>query len=129
MRYLRQGLSGQLLLVLAFLALGGCAQYNNNRGVEVTWDAATVSSFTRGTTTRADVLRALGPPSQIIASGDETVLYYLQEQGKGEGLLLIVYNRFELDTRYDRAVFFFDASDRLTDYSTWIRPSQDDVAN
>ncbi|HBO11483.1 MAG TPA: hypothetical protein DD491_01735, partial [Halieaceae bacterium] len=61
-----------------------------------------------------------------IASGDETVLYYLNEHAEGEGLLLVLYNRFEVDTRYDRAIFFFDADDRLTDYSTWLRPADDD---
>ena len=76
--------------------------------------------------TRADVLARLGPPSQVIASGDETVLYYLNEHAEGEGLLLVLYNRFEVDTRYDRAIFFFDADDRLTDYSTWLRPADDD---
>ena len=54
------------------------------------------------------------------------MLYYLNEHAEGEGLLLVLYNRFEVDTRYDRAIFFFDADDRLTDYSTWLRPADDD---
>jgi hypothetical protein len=66
------------------------------------------------------VLDALGPPSQVIALDDETVLYYLFEKAEGEGMILILYNRIEVETRYDRAIFFFDKNDLLTDYSTRI---------
>lgn len=120
-----QRLQPALLLTLVAV-LAGCAQYRNDRGVEVNWQPSALEGLSRGETTRADVLARLGPPSQVIASGDETVLYYLNEHAEGEGLLLVLYNRFEVDTRYDRAIFFFDADDRLTDYSTWLRPPDDD---
>jgi hypothetical protein len=114
------------LLVTLVALLAGCAQYRNNRGVEVNWQPAALEGLSRGETTRSEVLAQFGPPSQVIASGDETVLYYLNEHAEGEGLLLVLYNRFEVDTRYDRAIFFFDGDDRLTDYSTWLRPADDD---
>jgi hypothetical protein len=107
-----------LLLLLALLS--ACAQYENRRGVEVTWDASALNGFRVGETRRAEVLERLGPPSQLISLGDETVLYYLYEHARGEGLVLIAYNRFEVDTRYDRAVFIFDANDRLTEFATRI---------
>lgn len=103
-------------------ALAGCAQYDNRRGVEVTWKPAAIGDLQSGKTTRAEILARLGPPSQVIALGDESVLYYLNEQADGDALLLIAYNRFSVDTRYDRAIFFFDENDILTDHSTWIRP-------
>lgn len=115
----------RITLSLCLLLFAGCAQYDNNRGVDVTWQPAMLTDLERGETTRAEVLARLGPPSQVIALGDETVLYYLNEQADGNGLLLVVYNRFTVDTRYDRAIFFFDGNDRLTDYSTWIRPDAD----
>lgn len=108
------------------LAAGGCAQYENNRGVEVNWQAAALDGLVRGETSRSEVLSLLGPPSQVIALGDETVFYYLNEHADGSGLLLVLYNRFEVDTRYDRAIFFFDGQGRLTDYATWLRPAGDD---
>jgi outer membrane protein assembly factor BamE (lipoprotein component of BamABCDE complex) len=111
------------LLVAINLLLVGCAQYSDKRGVEVTWDAAVMDTMVKGQTTRAEVLVALGPPSQIIALGDETVLYYLFEKSDGEGLILIVYNQFEVETRYDRAVFFFDSNDQLTEYSSHVAAS------
>ena len=49
-------------------------------------------------------------------------MYYLYERSDGDGLILVVYNQFKVDTRYDRAVFFFDENDRLTDYATRITP-------
>lgn len=113
------------VLVLA-MALASCAQYQSERGVDVAWDAGTLASFEQGVTTRGEVMKVLGPPSQLLSLGDETVLYYLNESSSGKGLILVLYNRFEIDADYDRAVFIFDANDRLTDYSGWIAPSDDD---
>lgn len=106
------------LLLTAFLA--SCAQYENRRGVEVTWDPSNLKDVKIGETTRDEILDRLGPPSQLIALDGETVLYYLFSHSQGKGIILLVYNRFEIDTRYDRAVFIFDADDRLTEYSTYI---------
>jgi outer membrane protein assembly factor BamE (lipoprotein component of BamABCDE complex) len=102
---------------LFIAAVSGCAQYSSERGVDVTWHDGALSQFQRGVTTRADVMSALGPPSQLVNLGDETVLYYLNEDAQGEGLILLLYNRFNIDTRYDRAVFIFDDSDRLSDFA------------
>jgi len=109
-----------ILIATITLLLGACAQYENQRGVDVTWDPAVLKTMSPGQTTREDVLRQLGPPSQLIALNDESVLYYLYERSKGNGLLLLVYNRFQVDTQYDRAVFIFDKNDRLTEYSSKI---------
>ena len=105
-------------LIALMMLTGGCAQYENKRGVLEQWQGGSEQDFTRGKTSRQDVLEALGPPSQVIALGDETVLYYLFERTEGDGLILIVYNQFKTNTRYDRAIFFFDADDHLTDYSS-----------
>jgi len=107
-----------LVLVSMLAVLGGCAQYENKRGVDVTWQDDITASLIKGESTRKDVLTALGPPSQVIALDDETALYYLYERSEGEGLILIVYNRMRIETRYDRAVFFFDENDVLTDFAT-----------
>jgi outer membrane protein assembly factor BamE (lipoprotein component of BamABCDE complex) len=107
-----------LMAVLALSLASGCAQYSDKRGVEVSWDSDTLSSFSAGSTTRQDVLTKLGPPSQVISLGDESVLYYLFERAEGEAMILIVYNTFDVDTRYDRAVFFFDENDILTEYAS-----------
>ena len=112
------------LAIVAVTALAGCAQYTDRRGVEVTWHPESIEQLRKGESTRNDVLTLLGPPSQVISLGDETVLYYLYEKSAGEGYILIVYNRFDRQTEYDRAVFFFDADDILTEYATRINPDE-----
>jgi hypothetical protein len=107
-------------LALCVSLLGACAQFESNRGVEVTWQPSATDQLVKGRSTRGDVLKLLGPPSQVIALDGETALYYLFEHAAGEGLILIVYNRMDIDTRYDRAIFFFDEDDVLTEYSTRI---------
>lgn len=109
-----------IYLSLSLGLLGGCAQFDSKRGVEVNWQSEVTDKLIRGESTRANVLALLGPPSQVIALDGETALYYLFEQSKGDGLILIVYNRMRIDTRYDRAIFFFDENDVLTEYSTRI---------
>jgi outer membrane protein assembly factor BamE (lipoprotein component of BamABCDE complex) len=114
------------LLPLSLLIITvGCAQYSDKRGVEVTWQPDAMENMQKGETTRREVLTVFGPPSQVISMGDETVLYYLYEKTAGEGLILIVYNRFDVQTKYDRAVFFFDENDLLTEYSSQISADPD----
>jgi hypothetical protein len=107
-------------VALSVSLVSACAQYENRRGVDVKWQSAVTGTLVRGQSTRGEVLDLLGPPSQVISLEDETVLYYLFEHSEGEGLILLVYNRFSIGTGYDRAIFFFDQNDRLTDYATHI---------
>ena len=112
-RLTRAALAATLIALVS-----ACAQYENKRGVLDNWQGSMEKQFVRGETNRQQVLDRLGPPSQVVALGDETVMYYLFEQSDGSGLILIVYNQFRIDTRYDRAIFFFDESDTLRDFAT-----------
>ncbi len=109
-----------LALAFCLSLVSACAQYENRRGVDVNWQDSVTTRLVRGESTRHDVLDLLGPPSQVISLEDETAFYYLFERAAGEGLILVVYNRFSITTGYDRAIFFFDEHDRLTDYATHI---------
>ncbi|MDG1946089.1 MAG: hypothetical protein P8J17_17645 [Halioglobus sp.] len=115
------------LIILAFgmSLLGACAQYESKRGVEITWQEKATSQLVNGKSTRRDVLTLFGPPSQVIALDGESALYYLFEHSEGEGLILIVYNRMRIDTRYDRAIFFFDEDDVLTEFATRLYPADE----
>lgn len=117
---MRRSFSSALTILLCLCLLSACVQFKSRRGVEVAWQDVVVDKLVEGESTRADVLEALGPPSQVISLEGETVLYYLFEKAEGEGMILIIYNRIEVDTRYDRAIFFFDENDLLTDYSARI---------
>lgn len=114
-----------MALALCLQLLSGCAQFESKRGVEVNWQSVVTEKFVVGKTTRPEVLALLGPPSQVIALDNESVLYYLFERSEGEGLILIVYNRMRVDTRYDRAIFFFDENEVLTEFSTRIYPTDE----
>ena len=105
------------------IILTGCVQYESKRGVEVTWQDTVTHHLVPGETTRKDVLALLGPPSQVISLEEESVLYYLFERSVGDGMILILYNRIEIDTHYDRAILFFNEDDILTDYATKINES------
>ena len=118
--------SALAFLLLCTTLLGGCAQYENKRGVEVLWKDSVADKLERDKSTRGDVLTLLGPPSQVIALEEETALYYLFEHSEGDGLILILYNRIKVDTRYDRAIFFFDENDVLTEYSTYVYKADED---
>ncbi len=111
-------------IIVAALILTGCVQFEARRGIEVAWYDDVVNTLKPGESTRADVLARLGPPSQVIALENETVLYYLFEKTEGEAAILILYNSVDIGTLYDRAIFFFDENDVLSDYSTKIH-SQD----
>ena len=123
---MRRLFSYLFITLLCLGLLSACVQYKSKRGVEVAWQRDVVDKLIRGQSTRADVLDALGPPSQVITLQEETVLYYLFEKEEGEGMILILYNRIEVDTRYDRAIFFFDENDLLTDYSSRISLHDDE---
>lgn len=114
-----------LITLLVTVPLTACLQYEAKRGVEVKWQTDVTSELAKGKSTRADVMDLLGPPSQVISLDDETALYYLFERTSGQGYILVLYNRFTVDARYDRAVFFFDENDVLQDYSTYVHESED----
>lgn len=101
----RQSIPVAALMILGSLA--ACSRSDAVSGVENLWRAPDFS-VQEGVTTQAEVLAALGPPSQLINLGEKTAYYYLKEAFRSDRLLLILYNRTERKTTYDRAVFFFD---------------------
>ena len=111
----------RLLLPLALAAAvsvgPGCIRNSARRGIEPAWMELDPASFVVGTTTRADVLDRVGVPSQVLALEHGTALYYLLERSRTDGLVLLVYNQRTESSYFDRAIFFFDDSDVLTDFS------------
>jgi outer membrane protein assembly factor BamE (lipoprotein component of BamABCDE complex) len=115
-----------LVIIICASVVTGCVRFKSKRGVEVAWQGQVVEQLKTGSSTRRDVLDILGPPSQVISLDEETVLYYLFEKAEGEGVILIVYNTIKIDTRYDRAIFFFDENDVLTDFSTRVHEYEEE---
>jgi outer membrane protein assembly factor BamE (lipoprotein component of BamABCDE complex) len=86
-------------------------------GVRNYWRDPSLATFQKGHSTESDVMRALGPPSQVIALQDQTLFYYLREQSRTKAMFLIVYNQTRQQITYDRAIFFFDKQAMLTDFA------------
>jgi hypothetical protein len=108
---------GGLTLATLLLLSVGCVSKRSEMGVENTWRDPSPPAFQKGQTTEADVMRALGPPSQVIALQDQTLFYYLREQSRSKAVYLVVYNQTRQQIDYDRAIFFFDKQRTLTDFA------------
>lgn len=115
------GISVRTAAFLLLLAIGfftaGCARIHTEKGLDPNWYGMDADTFRVGVSNQADVLDTLGPPSQIITGSDGDIFYYLYEEALGTGMIFILYNQVQLTTRYDRAIFFFDAAGVLQDYA------------
>jgi hypothetical protein len=94
----------------------GCVSSNELAGVDNVWRDPSVA-FADGVSTTDDVLKALGPPSQVIALGEKTVFYYVREKSAQKAYVTFIYNVINAAVTYDRAVFFFDGKGILTEHS------------
>jgi outer membrane protein assembly factor BamE (lipoprotein component of BamABCDE complex) len=101
--------------------MASCISATSERGVEPLWSAEESEPASErwkvGKTSKRQILKELGPPSQVVTLGDETVFYYLRESMKVNGLVLLVYNNVRVSAEYDRAIFFFNKKGVLTELS------------
>lgn len=114
MGYLRLGRAG--ILCVAVL-ISGCASYGAVDGVENLWREVSIDQFEKGVTTQAEILEKLGPPSQLISLQDQTVFYYLTQEMSGKGQIFIIWNQVSAESKYDRAIFFFDTDGVLLEFA------------
>jgi len=106
-----------LLMLGCVCLLTGCVSKQSAMGVQNYWREPEAPAFEKGRTTQAEVMHALGPPSQVIALADQTLFYYLREQSRSKAVFLIIYNRTRQQITYDRAIFFFNKQSVLTDFA------------
>ena len=123
---LRLGL--RVATVFVCIALIGCVSVGKQQGVANKWRDPSLAPFEKGKTTESDVIKALGPPSQLINLKDQTVFYYLREKSVAKGLILLIYNQASVQVAYDRAIFFFDDNGVLTEYSYSLEKTPYDAA-
>lgn len=97
--------------------LSGCANYGAVDGVDNLWREVSVDEFEKGNTTQAQVLERLGPPSQLINLQNQSVFYYLTEEMSGQGKIFIVWNQVSAQSKYDRAIFFFNTEGVLQEFA------------
>jgi len=108
------------MLFMAMCLLGvatGCTTKTSQKGVLNQWRDESIASFEEGRSTQSEILRLLGPPSQVIALSDQVIFYYMLERSRLRSYFLGIYNRSDEKVKYDRAIFFFDENEILTEYS------------
>ena len=93
-------------LLCALLLLPGC--FISKDLEERTWDAQAVERLEVGKSTRADVLRVLGSPSEVIELLDSDAYVYEHAVEKTTGLFVIVFNATRRDRQYDRVTVIVD---------------------
>ncbi|MHC4893869.1 MAG: hypothetical protein ACYTFV_11015 [Planctomycetota bacterium] len=101
-----------LLPLLAAPLLGGC--FLSRTYVNDSIDPAVLESFQPLVTSAADVVAALGAPTQVVELGNRSAYAFEHRQLKRTGLFLLVVGLLNEDTRSDRVWVFFDEQDRLT---------------
>ena len=118
-RYLKNCNLISLLFMAAYLLVAGigCTTKISQKGVLNQWRDESLPSFEEGRTTQSEILRFLGPPSQVIALSDQVIFYYMLERSRLRSFFLGIYNRSDEKVKYDRAIFFFDENEILTEYS------------
>lgn len=99
------------------ILIAGCASYGSVDGVDNLWRELSTDQFEKGVTTQAEILKQLGPPSQLISLQDQTVFYYLTQEMSGTGKIFIVWNQVIAESKYDRAIFFFDTDGVLQEFA------------
>ncbi len=121
-------------LVLACIVGAGCVTARLTEGNEVPEDR--VARIRPGETTRQEVLEWFGAPEGFTDAGElrrlleesevlpeevlelpfADVLVFELTRATLRGLVLIVYNRFDVRAASDRLVVFFDEEDRVQHY-------------
>jgi len=102
----------RILLLLPAILLTGCvaSRFTDNEP----FDPEVIESFVPGTTTAAQVTDALGPPVRVVELDVRSAYLYEFSNSKTTGLVLLIVNFVNSDSRFDRVWFFFDSRDVLT---------------
>ena len=123
-----------ILLLLLCLCAGGCVIGRYEEGSPVA--AERVAQIVPGVTTKTDILAWFGPPqgmadAQLLESflvdrelmpgpvvdlPFADVLVYRLTQGELRGMILVLYNQFDIDIACDTLVVFFDGQDRVSQF-------------
>jgi len=109
---------------VALLVLNGC--YFARKKDDRPWPMDVVSKIEVGKTTKADVLKLLGPPKQIIRLLESEAYMYVASVEKSSGLVLVVLNLSRSDRQYDAVTVIINRQDIVT--AVGARFSGDDAA-
>lgn len=107
----------RLVLALRFglvlLLVAGCSFSRGTLGDE--FKPENIASIKKGTSTREDVLKALGAPDRILQVNNQEVFHYYRYDAKVGSLLLIVINLSRLSVKSDDLYVRFNRDDIVED--------------
>ncbi len=118
-------------VILLGLCMAGCVVGRYYEGPKVL--AERIEDIQPGVTTREEIIEWFGPPrnylsptiiNQLLTELDVTdepiseypfanILSYQYSEGRLKALVLILFNRLELDVKSDHLVIFFDDNERV----------------
>jgi len=99
-------------LLLSLFITAGCAVGRQDTNEPL--DALVIREFEPGKTTAREVVERLGAPTEVVQLGRRTAYRFDASTTKSAGLILLVINFFNQDTRSDRLWVFFNEQDVLT---------------
>ena len=101
-----------LLAVLALGALNGC--YFGKKRDDRPWPADVASRIEVGKTTKAEVLKLMGPPKVVVRLLESEAYMYVATVEKTSGVFLLVLNLSRTDRQYDAVTVVINRQDVVT---------------
>lgn len=95
----------------------GCAVFGRSKDF-VPFDENTLKQVTTGSTSASEVTRLFGPPNKIVKLSNGNAYIYERSVRKATALWLVIVSFGNLDTQYDRIVFFINNNDVVTHYGS-----------
>jgi hypothetical protein len=111
-----------ILLALLTVLLPGCLLSRKTQNEPL--HGAALAQLVPGRTTAKEAVALLGAPTEVVQLGKRTAYRYDHARTKDAGLVLILVNFYNSDTRADRAWVFFDENDVLTHFAASLHADQ-----
>ena len=102
----------KILPVLLLLLSTGC--YFSKTQEDRPWSFEAVSSIEAGKSTKADVMKVLGPPTEIIRLLESEAYVYRHAMEKQTGAFFLIVNMRRVDRQYDAVTVIINREDIVT---------------
>jgi len=110
-------LACMVLLITVIHLFPGCATIGRFKDFR-SFDEKGLTQIKPGHTTASEVTKLFGAPSHIVKLANGNAYMYERSLSKGTAIWLIIVTLGNLDTQYDRIVFFFNRDDVVTHYGS-----------
>ena len=101
-----------LLAAAAIAALSGC--YLGKKRDDRPWPSEVASKIEVGKSTKAEVLKLLGPPKQVVRLLESEAYMYVATVEKTSGIFLLILNLSRTDRQYDAVTVIINRQDIVT---------------